>query len=88
MKIKDGFVLRSVAGNHVVVPMGQQAVSFNGMITLNDTAAFLWQLLSKDTTEEAMVAALLEDYDVTFDQAKESVHQFVMEVKENHFLDE
>lgn len=49
---------------------------------------FLWSLLEKDTTEEAMDSALLEEYDVKEEQAKQSVHQFVEKIRENEFLDE
>lgn len=41
MKIKKGFVLRSVVGSRVVVPMGNEAINFNGMITLNETGLFM-----------------------------------------------
>ena len=43
MKIKDGFILRNVAGNNVVVPIGQATIDFNGMIILNDTGAFIFE---------------------------------------------
>ena len=42
IKIKEGFLLRKVAGDHVVVPVGEAGKVFHGMIRLNDTGAFLW----------------------------------------------
>ena len=47
MKIKKGFALRNIAGCEIVVPVGTASDSFNGMITLNDSAAFFWTLLQK-----------------------------------------
>ena len=41
MKIKDGYMVREVAGSQIVVPVGERTVDFNGIITLNETAAFL-----------------------------------------------
>ena len=41
MKVKDGFVLRAIAGSNIVVPVGAATAQFNGMITLNDSGAFL-----------------------------------------------
>lgn len=86
MKLKDGFVIRSVAGETVVLP-AEGTLNFNGMITLNDTAAFLWKLLEKDTDEAAMTAALLEAYEVEEAVAEAHVKAFVKDLKEKDFLD-
>lgn len=88
MKIKAGLVLRNVASSYVVVPVGKEAVDFNGMITLNETGAFLWEKMTDGCTEEDLVNALLEEYDVSLEQAKDSVSHLVKEVKENNFVEE
>lgn len=54
MKIKDGFLLREVAGSHIVVPLGG-AADFGGMMTLNPVGAFLWAALEADTDDQALV---------------------------------
>jgi hypothetical protein len=46
-------------------------VSFNGMITLNDTGAFLWKKLEKGAEKEALAAALLDEYEVSPEKAEE-----------------
>ena len=43
MKIKENFILRKIAGDDVVVPIGENIADFNGAITLNETAALLWK---------------------------------------------
>ena len=63
MKLKDGFILREVAGQPVVLPVGSE-LNLNTMITLNETGKFLWERLQSETDEAALVAALLEEYDV------------------------
>lgn len=63
MKIKSGFLLREIAGSYVVVTVGSRAAEFNSMITMNDTAAFLWKQLEQGATEDELVAALLAHYD-------------------------
>lgn len=88
MKIKDGYMLRDVAGNHVVVPMGREAVDFNGMISLNDTGAFLWKLMEEECTRDQLVAAILEEYDATKEQAEQGVDRFIQKVMENGFAEE
>ena len=85
MKLKDDFILRTVAGETVVLPTGSM-IDLDMMITLNDTAKFLWDALSQETTEEALVDALLAEYDVNREQATKSVSTFVAKLKELNFL--
>ena len=49
MKIKSGFAKRNIAGSEIVVPVGENASRFNGMITLNETGSFFWDCLSQET---------------------------------------
>lgn len=88
MKIKDGFLLRQVGGNNVVVPVGAQAVDFRCIITLNEVGAFLWQKLAVDCTVADLVEALLAEYDVTADIATADVERFVASLREKNLLDE
>lgn len=85
MKIKEGFLLRQVAGQTVVLPVGQD-LDLNMMITLNDTGAFLWQQLQAETDEASLTDALLKEYDVDESTAKKSVSAFIAKLEENGFL--
>ena len=85
MKIKDGFLLRSVAGQTVVLPMADE-LDLNMMITLNETGAFLWEHLQSETDQEALVAALLAEYAVDEDTARNAVVGFVAKLEANGFL--
>lgn len=85
MKLKPGFILRQVAGENVVIPAGD-ALNLNMMITLNETGAFLWKQLEQETDENSMVTALLAEYDVSEEQARDSVDAFVAKLKEQDFL--
>lgn len=85
MKLKDGFILRRVAGKTVVLPC-DEALDLNMMITLNDTGAFLWEKLQEETTQEALAAALLGEYDVDEETAKASAAAFVEKLNANGFL--
>lgn len=86
MKIKDGFVLRQIAGQTVVLP-GGDALDLNLMITLNDTGAFLWEHLQQETDENALVTALLGEYDVDAETASKAVKAFVEKLNANGFLE-
>lgn len=85
MKIKDGFLLRQVAGKTVVVPVGS-GLDLNVMITLNGTGAFLWERLQTETDAQALTDALLAEYDVDETRARESVDAFVQRLKDHDFL--
>ena len=88
MKIKEGFLLRQVGGNNVIVPVGAQSVDFRCIITLNEVGAFLWQKLTADCTVAGLVEALLAEYDVTADIATADVERFVASLREKNLLDE
>lgn len=85
MKLKDGFILRTVAGETVVLPTGG-VTDFDMMITLNDTGKFLWERLAVGAEEAELVSALLAEYDVTEELAAKSVVAFVAQLKELDFL--
>lgn len=85
MKIKDGFILRSVAGQTVVLPTGDD-LDLNMMITLNETGAFLWEHLQGETDENALVSALLSEYDVDESTARKAVSGFVAKLNDHGFL--
>lgn len=85
MKLKDGFILRTVAGETVVLPTAG-VTNFDMMITLNDTGRFLWERLTVGAEKEELVKALLVEYDVTEDVAAKSVDAFTARLKELDFL--
>lgn len=82
MKIKEGFILRTVAGTNIVVPVGSAALDFNGMITLNDSGAFLWKVLEQGADVDALVAALLGEYDVDEQTARKCSEDFAAKLEE------
>lgn len=84
MKLKDGFLLREVAGECVVVPVSGE-IDLDGMITLNSTAKTLWQRLESSATREDLISALLEEYEVDEETAGRSVDRFVALLKEKSF---
>lgn len=85
MKIKDGFLLRQVAGQTVVLPVGGD-LDLNMMITLNDTGAFLWEKLQNDCTKDDLVSALLAEYEVDEPTARTCVETFTKKLSDNDFL--
>lgn len=85
MKLKEGFILRDVAGETVVIPTGD-AMNLNQMITLNGTGKFLWEKLAVGAEQDELVEALLAEYDVDRARAEQSVAAFVDKLKAHGFL--
>ena len=79
--LKDGFVLRQVADTWVVMPLGQMSLDFNGMLTLNETGALLWQALEKGGDTEALTNALTAEYDVSAEDARKDVEAFLVKLQ-------
>ncbi len=88
MKIKKGFTVRNIAGSNIVVPVGNAGDIFNGMITLNDSGAFFWNALLKDTTVDEVVRKVTSEYEVDEKKAKADVEKFVALLKENNLIEE
>lgn len=86
MRIKDGYVLRPVAGNNVVIAIGKEAINFNGIVTINGAGAFLWELLLQGSTKEEMLAAMLKEYDIDETTAKSDIDEFVDKLTEAELL--
>ena len=81
MKIKDGYMLREVAGNSVVVAIGKATLDFNGLITLNSSGAFLWKMLEKGISEEKLLTAMLDEYEIDKATAKTDIAEFIDKLK-------
>ena len=76
MKIKQGFVLRKVAENYIVVPVGEMAKKFNGVIKLNESSAFMWKKLEQGIEFNDLVKAVTDEYDVDIERAESDVKAF------------
>lgn len=88
MKLKSGFVLRELRGQSVVVAVGDATKSFNGIIKLNESSAYLWKQLKGEFSKESLVQSLLNEYDVEKDVAIKNVEYFVGTLKENGIIEE
>ncbi len=88
MKRKKNFLLQQSGGIDIIVPIGLEVVSLNGIITLNDTAVFLWQLLSEDRTFEELTEALVNEFDIDNISASRDVRAFINKTKELGLLED
>lgn len=81
MRIKNGFVLRQVCGENVIVGEGLGAINFGKMLALNETAAWLWQqaVAMGDFTVDALAQKLCDEYEVSLDEAKADITAIITE---------
>lgn len=77
MKRNSNFLARQVAKRHVIVPVGEAAEKFSGMITLNGTGKFLWDLLEQEQTVESLAQALIDTYQISEELAMKDAAAFV-----------
>lgn len=80
MKIKEGYVLRNIAGESIIIPTGGAYADTRAIITLNDTAALIWKLLTEGKEIEAIVSAICDEYEVKYDSAMRDVSAFCAEL--------
>ena len=86
MQIKTGFVIRNVGGESVVVPVGETAKTFHGMINLNSTGALLWQFFTEEHTVEEAAALLQKEYGIDENTAKSDAQAFVDTIVKYGFI--
>lgn len=79
MRIKKNpdLIMRNIAGESVLIPTGELAGKFNGMINLNSTAAFIWEHMEEVSSEEELTALMLDAFDVDEETAALDVHGFL-----------
>lgn len=86
LKLDKEYVLRQIGDDYVIVPVGKAALDFNGMITVNETGAFLWEQLVKGTSKEGLLETLLETYEVTQEEAERDIDEFLDVLYKNNIL--
>ena len=85
MKLKDGFVLRQVGGQTVVLPSGGD-LNLNMMITLNATGKYLWEQLQEEISDRELKERLQKTYEIDEATAAKAVDAFVVDLNAHGFL--
>lgn len=87
MRKKEGFILRQVADQAVVVPTGQLVVDFNCLITLNSTGRWLWEQLDRPQSVESLANSLIAEFEVDEVAARADVEEFIAELVRLEIVD-
>lgn len=88
MKIKKDYVIKQIGKELVIVPIKDEAIRFNGIITVNKTGAFLFEQLQKeDLTEEQLVQRILENYEAEEKVVRKDIFDFIKICQEHSLID-
>ena len=88
MKIKDGFELRKFGGKWLAVTVDEAADENNVLVTLNETGAFVWNLLQDEAEYSHIASEIVKNYEVDEAVAKEDLDRFLQICRNNGILDE
>lgn len=88
MKKKSDFILQDICSEKMLVPIGSQVMDMNGLVTLNGTAAYVWELLAEDRTVDELAAAVAEQFDVAPERARADVQVFIDEITRMGLLEQ
>ena len=86
MKIIKEFILREIAGECILVPTGETTQEFNGLITLSDTARFIWENIERADSFEELVKMMLEEYEIDEETAKRDAYNFIDQLLASGFV--
>lgn len=77
MRISKEFVLREIAGDYIIIPIGSTALEFHGLITVNEVGVTLWKMLQEEVTVDQLVQGVLAEYEVEEEVAREDIQEFL-----------
>lgn len=86
MHLVEGFVLRKALDEWIAVPCGQSALRMSGLLSMNETGAFLFSALLEEHTEDSLRSLLLENYDTDEETAALDVRNFVERLRKKNLL--
>jgi len=87
MKRKADFLMENVGGEYLLVPLGAQVVDMNGIITLNATGSYVWELLEEERSAAELAVAVAERFDVDSERARADVDLFLEKIGELGMLE-
>ena len=87
MRIKYEFSVRNIAGDYVLVPLGEAAIKLSGMITTNDVGVFIMEQLQKDMTKQELLANVLDEFEIEPETAAADIDEFTLQLNKFELLE-
>ena len=86
MKFKKEFMLREIVGETVLIPTGETAAHFNGLISVNELGRFIWDNYEKAEDEDELLSFILDEYEVERDVAKADLEEFLQILRDAEII--
>ena len=87
-RVRPGYVVREVAGEYLLIPVIMQEDLAAQMAVLNESGKFLWEQLQQEKTVADLIAAMTEEYDVSPEEAREDILEFINLLQRNKLVQE
>ena len=87
MKKKETFILRTIGDSHVMMPVGSTALKFNGLITANETAAFIWEHIEEVESAQELAELVCREFDVSADRAAAECETLINQLKKAGWIE-
>lgn len=82
MRVSEEYIMREIAGEHILVPVGAAAARLNGLITMNEVGKFVLELLQQERSAQELAAKIAEEYDVEPQTALHDVEDFLQQLRQ------
>ena len=86
MKANDQFILRTIAGDHLLIPVGETAISVKGMIVLSESGALIYEKLKDGCSKEELISMLTTEYEVSEEEALRDTDAFLNQMRQLNML--
>lgn len=86
MKLKKEFLTRTIAGETILVPIGENNEAFNGLITMNEIGLFIWENIEQVADEDEMLTKILSEYDIDQQTASADLKAFLDTLKKSDII--
>lgn len=88
MKIKDGFELKDICGENIIIANGKENIDFTRIITLNDSAALIWSnVKGKEFSIDDMVHLIIKEYEIDESTARKDCEIIAKEWEKAGFIE-
>lgn len=88
MKTSNEFIMREITGEYVLVPIGKRALTFQGLVTMNEVGALIWEMMEKESDIDQIVSGILDEYEVDEQTARKDVLDFIGFLKDCQIIED
>ena len=88
MKTSNEFIMREIAGEYVLVPIGKRTLTFQGLVTMNEVGALIWEMMEKESDIDQIVSGILDEYEVDEQTARKDVLDFIGFLKDCQIIED